>query len=156
MIETRVCPMCGTAVDGRTSAACPACPAGPQCGLTCCPSCGYTWVEPEQSAVGRTLQRLFRRQKASGGPPPSTLADVPAGWNARLRGWARTPARRRQQLLAYGLAERGWVRVLRHSPTTIICVGQTEIALERELAATILIDGAHPAATRTDRPAVGS
>lgn len=86
---------------------------------------------------------------------PSTLADVPAGWNARLRSWARTPARRRQQLRAYGLAEWGWIHVLRSSPATIICVGQTEIALERDLAATIVVDAAHPAAAPARRPTVG-
>ena len=81
-----------------------------------------------------------------------TLAEVPPGWKARLRAWETTPPRRRQQLRAYGLIEKGWIHVLQHVPTTIIRVEQTELALERELATTILVEAAQPASAKIDRP----
>jgi Fe2+ transport system protein FeoA len=87
-------------------------------------------------------------------PAPATLADVPAGWKARLSSWKTTPARRRQQLRAYGLAEGCWMVILQHTPTTILRVGRTELALERELAASIIVEDAQPAAAAADRPSV--
>jgi Fe2+ transport system protein FeoA len=79
-----------------------------------------------------------------------TLAEVPAGWKARLFDWEATPPRRRQQLRAYGLAERSWIHVLQHTPTTIILVDLTELALEQELATTILVDSAQPIGSTPD------
>jgi Fe2+ transport system protein FeoA len=66
------------------------------------------------------------------------------------------PPRRRQQLRAYGLTESEWIYVLQHAPTTIIRVGQTELALERELATTILVDAARPSTAPIDLPPVAS
>lgn len=85
---------------------------------------------------------------------PVTLADVPVGWKARVRGWEATPPRRRQQLRAYGLTERRWIDVLQHVPTMIIRVEHTELALERELAATILVEAAEQVSPQTDLPPV--
>jgi Fe2+ transport system protein FeoA len=117
--------------------------------MTCCPACGYSWVEPEQSRVGRLLRGWFRGAGWDGGQrsrsAPGTLAEVPPGWKARLLSWDTTPARRRQQLRAYGLTESSWIHVVQHVPTTIIRVEQTELALERELADTILVEAAQPA-----------
>jgi len=79
-----------------------------------------------------------------------TLAEVPAGWKARLCSWEGTPPRRRQQLRAYGLAESGWIHVLQHTPTTIIRIDLTELALENELATTILVESAQPVGSTTD------
>jgi Fe2+ transport system protein FeoA len=128
--------------------------------MTCCPSCGYSWIEPDRTASGRRLRRWFdgvrRERRRRSGLPAGTLADVPPGWKARLHGWESTPPRRRQQLRAYGLAESSWIYVLQHVPTTIIRVGQTELALEYELAATILVDAACPASAPVDQPPVVS
>jgi len=88
------------------------------------------------------------------GSAPATLAEVPAGWKARLSSWEATPPRRRQQLRAYGLAESGWILVLQHTPTTIVRIGLTELALEQELAATILVEDARQVGAETDQLSV--
>lgn len=44
--------------------------------------------------------------------------------------------------------------MLQHVPTMIIRVEQTELALERELAATILVEAAEPVSPQTDLPPV--
>jgi Fe2+ transport system protein FeoA len=44
------------------------------------------------------------------------------------------PAERRTILQAYGLVPNYKVRVLQHSPVTVIQVDNTELALEKELA----------------------
>jgi Fe2+ transport system protein FeoA len=72
------------------------------------------------------------------------LADVPVGWTARLAGWDRTPPARRQQLRAFGLRENGWLTVVQQTPATILLVDGTELAIERALAALILVESAQP------------
>lgn len=142
------CPLCGAAFDPLDRAACGGCPIGRGCRMTCCPACGYSWIEPAQTRSGRFLGRFFRTKEPPGFRPDRggsmTLAKVPAGWRARLADWEATPPERRQQLRAYGVSESSWMHVLQHSPTTIIRVEGTELGLERELAATILVDEAQP------------
>jgi Fe2+ transport system protein FeoA len=116
--------------------------------MLCCPDCGYSWVDPERSAVGRFLRGWLggrgRRHRRRGRHAVRTLADVPVGWKARLHSWDALPSARRQQLRAYGLGESEWMTVLQHAPTTVIRVQQTELALERELAAAIVVEAAQP------------
>jgi len=153
-ISTVTCPLCGLGFDSHGQAGCRACPLAAGCKLTCCPSCGYSWIEPEQTRSGRFLRRwIHRRQRRHAcrrSSPAMTLAEVPAGWKARLCSWEGTPPRRRQQLRAYGLAESGWIHVLQHTPTTIIRIDLTELALENELATTILVESAQPVGSTTD------
>jgi Fe2+ transport system protein FeoA len=115
--------------------------------MVCCPRCGYSWVDDEQTRLGRMLRGLFERgqqRPSATGRLAATLVEVPAGWRARLLSWEALPAARRQQLRAYGLGEQDWIHVLQHSPTTVIRVRHTELALERELAAAILVEAAEP------------
>lgn len=156
----RSCPLCGAAVSADAISGCSGCPLSPGCGLTCCPACGYSWVEPEQSHLGRMLRRWFRRRHAANrrlsSRASTSLADVPVGWKARLRSWENTPPPRRRQLRAYGLCEDAWLHVLQHAPATVIRVGQTELALERDLAATILVENPLPEAAVCDLGQAGS
>jgi Fe2+ transport system protein FeoA len=46
----------------------------------------------------------------------------------------KIPTKRRAQLEAYGVTPGAHVRVLQHSPVTIILIDQLELALEGELA----------------------
>ena len=70
-----------------------------------------------------------------------TLAQVPKGQQARLVGFCpNISASRRAQLLAYGLAPGYWVRVLQHSPVTVIQIEHTELAMEIELACEVQVE----------------
>ena len=127
---TATCPLCCTSFDPSQHSGCDSCPIGAGCQMTCCPACGYSWIEPEQTRSGRLLERWFQKKPTRGvrseRAGSMTLADVPVGWRARLAGWEATPPQRRQQLRAYGLSESSWLHVLQHTPTTIIRVEQTE------------------------------
>jgi Fe2+ transport system protein FeoA len=124
--------------------------------MLCCPKCGYSWVDPERSAVGRLLRGWLggrggrRRRRAR--HAWRTLADVPVGWKARLRSWEALPPARRQQLRAYGIDESEWIHVLQHAPTTVIRVRHTELALEYELAAAIVVEAVQPDQVRATSP----
>ena len=64
-----------------------------------------------------------------------TLADLSPGRQARVTGFLPGLSNeRRAHLQAYGLVPGYPVKVLRHSPVTIIQVEHIELALERELA----------------------
>jgi Fe2+ transport system protein FeoA len=156
---TATCPLCGVTFDPLQHSACGACPIGAGCRMTCCPACGYSWIDPAQTRTGRFLERWFgpkgTRSVRLDRAGTMTLAEVPAGWRARLADWEATPPQRRQQLRAYGLSESSWMHVLQHTPTTIIRVERTELALERELAETILVDEAQPLRSTID-PAAAS
>lgn len=69
-----------------------------------------------------------------------TLADVLPGEAVRLLGFApELPPERWAHLQAYGLAPGRCVRVLQHTPITVVQVEHSEIALEDELACQICV-----------------
>ena len=71
----------------------------------------------------------------------ASLADVPAGCKARILGFTRSiPAERMSNFQAYGLVPGHQVRVLQHSPVTVVEIEHTELALERQLAQEIQIE----------------
>lgn len=79
---------------------------------------------------------------ASAGAPETTrtLADVPPGAIARVGAFRGIPASRREHMEAYGLAAGRWVRVMQHSPVTVVQVDHTELALEDDLARGVIVD----------------
>ncbi|RMF40824.1 MAG: ferrous iron transport protein A [Anaerolineae bacterium] len=72
--------------------------------------------------------------------PPLRLSDVRRGQYATVCGFAPDfPAARQAHLMAYGLTPGAQVRVVQHSPVTVVQVENLEIALERSLAEGIRI-----------------
>jgi Fe2+ transport system protein FeoA len=69
-----------------------------------------------------------------------TLMDVPPGRTAQVAGFlSGIPAARQAQLQAYGLVSGAQVRILQHSPVTIVQVEHIELALERGLAGQVKV-----------------
>jgi Fe2+ transport system protein FeoA len=59
----------------------------------------------------------------------------------RVRGFsASLPAERRAHLQAYGLIAGHWVKVLQHTPITVVQVEHTELALESGLARLVEVE----------------
>ena len=70
-----------------------------------------------------------------------TLADVPAGGQVCVRGFRKgLSGERRAHLQAYGLMPGHWVRILQHSPVTIVQVEHMELALENGLARQVTVE----------------
>jgi len=70
-----------------------------------------------------------------------TLADMPVGCRVFVRGFADTlPLERRASLQAYGLAPGYSVRIMQHSPVTVIQVDNLELALEGNLAEQVQVE----------------
>jgi Fe2+ transport system protein FeoA len=70
-----------------------------------------------------------------------TLADVTPGSTAKIKGFCeKLPKDRCSHLRAYGLAPGHLVKVLQHSPVTVIQIDHTELAIELELACEIQVE----------------
>ena len=116
---------------------------GCRLGLLRCPLCGYHSLarefqdlsKQETSEEATTTMVTMSTTKALQGKV--SLGELPPGAEARLLGFdgLREPDMRR--LLAYGLAPGVQVRLLQKSPAVVIKAGETELALEGELARSI-------------------
>jgi Fe2+ transport system protein FeoA len=70
----------------------------------------------------------------------ATLADIHPGEGAQLMGFAPgLPQELGAHLQAYGLVPGRYVRVLQHTPVTVVQVEHCEIALEDDLACQICV-----------------
>jgi Fe2+ transport system protein FeoA len=131
------CPLCGLEyVQGGETCREKGCPvAFGGCATRHCPRCGYTMPDEERSSAARLVRFLFRPRRKG---PGSTLADLPAGASAtidRLEGDPSLLAR----LTAQGLAPGVEIHVVQRTPTHVIELGQTTVAVERRVAETILV-----------------
>ena len=71
----------------------------------------------------------------------ATLADVPVGCRACVRGFTpELSSERRSCLQAYGLMPGYCVRILQHTPVTIVQVENLELALEDGLARQVQVE----------------
>ena len=69
-----------------------------------------------------------------------SLADVPPGCIAKVLGFTQyLPPERISHFQAFGLVPGHKVRVLQHSPVTVVQIEHTELALERDLAREIQV-----------------
>ena len=146
-VQLLTCPLCGHRFEAAGHVACKSCPLQSGCQVVCCPACGYQTVDPHKSLFGRLAQTLFNSFRLPGGASRLdrvglTLADVPPGWRARVAGFTdRVSPDRQARLQAYGLIQNYWVRVVQHSPVTVVRLDNTELALETELAGEIQVQG---------------
>jgi Fe2+ transport system protein FeoA len=75
---------------------------------------------------------------------PLTLADIPPRMRVRILNMDNLPVERRDHLFAFGLAPGEWVEIKQHRPAIVAQVDYTELALELEDAARILVEMPRP------------
>jgi Fe2+ transport system protein FeoA len=149
-----ICPLFGSAVEPDAKTACAACPLHTGCTLVCCPTCGYTVINPERTRLAGALIRLSRvlRQHiptaASLSNGQCSLADAPVGIDLRIIARDGLAQEYSAWLQAYGVQPGHSVRVLQQRPVTVVRAGQDELALEPAIAQMVRVQvyGA-PAAT---------
>jgi len=106
-----------------------------KCATLHCPNCGYTMPDERKSAALGFLRKLLRRREPMAA---GTVAELPAGARgevARLEGDPELLTR----LTAQGLAPGVRIHLLQRSPSYVIEVGETTIALERRVAEAIVL-----------------
>jgi Fe2+ transport system protein FeoA len=132
-----VCGLCGFAFEpGGSACAERGCPLlGTACRTLDCPRCRYAVPDEEQSRAARWIRRLFG---------PSTRPEVPATTLAGLRpggdgvvdhieGSPALAARLTAQGLAPGVA----IHLVQRSPSFVLEMGATTLALEQRVAEAI-------------------
>jgi Fe2+ transport system protein FeoA len=132
------CPLCGLVyAPGGESCREKGCPvAFGGCAIRHCPRCGYTMPEEERSTAARFVRLLFGATKKKSAA--ATLADLPAGATAVIDRLAGDPALL-ARLTAQGLAPGVSIHVVQRTPTHVIEIGHTTVAVERRVAESIRV-----------------
>ena len=141
--QESTCPLCGL-VFVKSDALCHhGCPLAATCDLTQCPGCGYEFPDRPQGSRGR-LERLFgivrRRRPERLGPQTPSVRDLECGAHARVLQLAGDRAR--DALAVFGLVPGADFELVQRSPAFVLRVGETELALDAEVAGRILVEPA--------------
>jgi len=135
-----LCPMCGIEF-ARTDTACAhGCPLGAACNQVRCPGCDYEFPDrsPTASRFKRWLSRFRRSPRPANGSAMS-LDRLTAGERGQVVRLTSADARRRNTLTVFGLVPGAEIDLIQRRPTYVIRVGETELGLDREIAAEILV-----------------
>ncbi len=141
-MSSLACPLCGYRFDPATEPSCRWCPLQGGCAMVCCPACGHTTIDPSRSRLAALFDGYLarRRQAKNAADHAGTLAGIPPGGTATVSGFVGDMAPiHRERLQAYGLVPGREVTVVRHAPVTVIRVGNSELALEVELARQVYV-----------------
>jgi Fe2+ transport system protein FeoA len=143
------CPLCGHTFDPAANAGCATCPLSGGCRIVCCPNCGHSTVDPRSSRLARWAEAALRRLAGRRSERALAPQREPAGATALMvapRGPARVAAvmpgaaDAEGRLRAYGIAPGALLEVLQQRPETVVRIERTELALEAELAALVLVE----------------
>jgi len=138
------CPMCGHSFDPGKHPTCEGCPIQKGCSLVCCPKCGFEMVDYKKSTlyqlVTRIKSRFLNRGLIKNNVNHLTLKETTLGSQVTIAGFhPQMNPERRVRLQAYGLNEGQLIRVIQHSPVTIVLIEHLELAIEAEIAQYVFI-----------------
>ena len=132
------CPLCGFEFEKHDTACAHGCPLGRFCKLVRCPNCQYEFPERPES-IG-LLQRLFHRpQTAPAYRDAVPLSELNDGESSELVCLSCTQTSRRNALAVFGLVPGSHVILQQKRPSFVVRVGETELALDRDIAREILV-----------------
>lgn len=132
------CPLCGFEFEKQDTPCQRGCPLGKFCKLVCCPNCRYEF--PETPPGLSFLHRLVHRDRK---PAPDCqllgLHELEEGEHSELVCLNCAQTSRRNTLAVYGLTPGSRLILQQKRPTFVVRVGETELALEMEIAREILV-----------------
>ena len=136
-----VCSLCGFEFERGDTLCQHGCPMRTFCNLIRCPSCDYEF--PERPKAISWLGRLMRREPPVGEQCERlrTVSELTPGETSEVVSLG-THAARRGTLSAFGLVPGSEVTVVQQRPACVVKIGETELALDREIAQEILVLGA--------------
>ncbi len=139
-IDYLTCPMCGFEFERTDTLCAHGCPLGALCHLIRCPACEYEF--PETPPAVSFVKRLFRRRLPTvTGLPPGvrTAAELRPGQKAKVLCLGSTVTDRHRTLTVYGLGSGAEITLVQQQPACVIQIGETELALDLEIARDILV-----------------
>lgn len=140
------CPLCGFEFSRSDTLCHHGCPLGALCHLVRCPNCEYEF--PQHPPGESWLARLLGRPPARAEYLPAEIRradELEPGTRATVAcsGSSETP--RNPSLTAFGLAPGAEIVLVQQRPACVIRVGETELALDAEIARQILVRPLAPA-----------
>lgn len=153
------CPLCGFEFAPADTACHHGCPLKTACNLTRCPLCEYEFPATPKSVSW--LQNLFRRRQRVRRPEPataggetcpdrggrvSTVREMSGGEQAEVMHLETGDADRSNALAVFGLTPGSEVTLVQRHPSYVLQVGETLLALDADVADTIVVRRAERAA----------
>ena len=131
-----ICPLCGFEFEPEDSVCAHGCPMRSHCALVRCPACEYEFAEKprRRSWLGRLLN----------GGPAGEIVDsceavgvdqLEAGQTASVLSLSGD----RNRLAVFGLVPGSEITLLQRRPACVVQIGETELALDLEIARRILV-----------------
>jgi Fe2+ transport system protein FeoA len=134
------CSFCGFEFAKEDTLCHHGCPLGPACRLIRCPNCQYEYPEKPQGLTW--WGQLFGKRDPVVGQHPGrvvTVRELAGGERATVL-CVGGPRRARQNALAvFGIVPGAEVTLLQQRPSCVLRVGETELALDPEIAREILV-----------------
>jgi Fe2+ transport system protein FeoA len=134
------CPLCGFEFERTDTLCAHGCPLGSMCHLIRCPSCEYEFPEAPRSVSW--IKTLFReRPEPATGLPEGvrTVNDLQPGECARVVCLGPRHPARQGTLSVFGLVPGAAVTLVQRKPSCVVRIGETELALDSDIAAEILV-----------------
>lgn len=132
------CPLCGFEFEKHDTPCVRSCPLGKFCNLICCPNCRYEF--PQAPQVLGWLHALFCREKRVMLQRDAlALDELEEGEESELVCLNCEHAHRRNALAVYGLVPGTRILLQQKRPSFVVRVGETELALEAEIAREIFV-----------------
>ncbi len=138
--EYLTCPFCGFEFAKADTLCHHGCPLGAMCHLIRCPNCQYEF--PEQPQTVSWLESLFRRPKREPGLPDHfrSVRELKPGERATVLCLGAGGPSRNNNLAVFGLVPGAEVTLIQQHPTPVVRVGETELALDADIARGILVE----------------
>jgi Fe2+ transport system protein FeoA len=145
--------MCGFEFEKTDTLCAHGCPLGSLCHLVRCPACEYEFHETPPTVS--FVRRLFRRRLPTvAGLPPGvrTAAELRPGQKATVLCLGSTVTDRHRTLTVYGLGPEAEITLVQHQPACVIRIGETELAIDSDIARDILVQplDSEPTQPRSD------
>ncbi len=133
-----ICPFCGFEFDKVDTLCEHGCPLHSSCSLIRCPSCEYDF--PEEPRGPSWFRRLLRRgeEPAETCHPHIAVTELDSGQSAEVVA-LEGESSRRNTLAVFGLAPGSELTLIQRHPAYVVRIGETELALDADIARQILV-----------------
>lgn len=132
------CPLCGFKFEKAAAVCHHGCPLGRFCKLIKCPSCQYEFPEPSQPLAW--LARMLHPERKPPRLDGLDLTQLEPGQTAEFVGIITGASdSRRHTLAVYGLVPGAQITLQQKRPAYVVRVGETELALDIDIAREILV-----------------
>ena len=145
MAEYLICPLCGFEFEKLDTLCSHGCPLGGSCNFVRCPGCQYEFLEKPRKVSW--LTRLLGREPVDEPPLPEgvvPLKELKRGEVARVICLGGDNGSRHNTLAVFGFAADAEITLIQQRPSCVVKVGETELALDPEIAAEVLVERLEP------------